>query len=92
MNLLAGFEILRHADVKVGVGLWDGGLVYYILLITLASEWAALSFRSLAVAVFTILLSLGFAQDFSVVRLYYLFDVGCATVRQLESVFVQNRV
>ena len=92
MNLPAVLEILRYADVEMGVRLWGGGLVYDILLVAFASEWAALSFRSLAVAVFIILLSLGFAQDFSVVRLYYLFDVGCATVRQLESVFVQNRM
>lgn len=88
MNLPAGFEVLRYADVKMGVGLWGGGLVYDILLVTFASEWAVLSFRNLAVAVFTILLSLVFAQDFPVMRLDYLFDVWCATVCEFESVFV----
>ena len=84
--------MLCNTDVEVGVWVGGGGLVYDVSLLAFASEWALLPLGCLTVAFFFIIIFLALTEDFSVMRLDDFLDVGGATVRQLQGVFVKNRV
>ena len=88
----AGLELLSDSDIEVGIWVGGGGLVHDVSLLALASEWALLPLGCLTVAFFSIIIFLALTEDFSVVRLYDFLDVGGATVRQLQGVFVKNGV
>ena len=80
MCVPAGLEVLCHTDVEVGIWVGGGGLVNDVSLLAFASEWALLPLGCLTVAFLFIIIFLALTEDFSVVRLDDLLDVGCATV------------
>ena len=88
----AWLEVLCDSDIEVGIWVGCGGFVYDIPLLAFASEGALLPFGCLAVALFSVVIFLVLPENFSVVRLDDLLDVCCATVRQFQGVFVENRV
>ena len=92
MCVPAGLEVFCHTDVEVGIWVGGGGLVHDVSLLALASEWALLPLGCLTVAFFSIIVFLVLTENFSVMRLDNLLDVGGATVRQFQGVFVKNRV
>ena len=93
MVVPSGFEVFGDAYVEMRVWISRRGLVYDVASVAFPVEGAVILFGGLAVAFFFffgVCLFLLLFQYLLVVPLYNSFHVGCATVRNLECVPVQN--
>ena len=93
MGAPASFEVFSYSYIKMWVRCWDCSLVYNISLVTVSSEGTIVFFGGLAVAWFVFgCFSFSILEDLLIVGLDNLLDIGCATIGNLQGVFVQDWV